>query len=50
MEEIIIKDNNTNTLLYIDKNSYYGFVFEEDNTIHNVSESVCKYFDLFYKF
>ena len=46
MEEIIIKDNNTNTLLYIDKNSYYGFVFEEDNTINNISESVCKYFDL----
>ena len=46
MEEIIIKDNNTNTLLYLDKNSYYGFVFQEDNTIRNVDRSVCKYFDL----
>ena len=47
MEEIRIKDKDTNILLYIDNHSYYGYVFSKDNTIHNVDESVCKYFDLF---
>ena len=47
MEEIIIKDNGNNILLYLDNHNYYGYVFSKDNTIDNVDASVFKYFDLF---
>lgn len=47
MEEITIKDKNTNIILYLDSHNYYGYIFFKDNIKNIIDVSVLKYFNLF---
>ena len=46
MEKIIIRDNNSNVLLYLSKNSIIGFKYI-NNEIKNVNSNVLTYFNYF---
>ena len=45
MEIIRIHDNISNIVLYLNKNNYFGYKFNNDNTIEKVDKKVFKYFD-----
>ena len=45
MDIVRIHDKTSNIVLYLDKNKYFGYKFNNDNTIEKVDKNVFKYFD-----
>ena len=47
MESIRIHEKNYDIVLYLDKNKFFGYKFNNDNTIEKIDKNVFKYFDFF---
>lgn len=45
MENIIIKTDNSNIIVYIEDNKIWGYQFNYDNSINYVDDSIFKYFE-----
>ena len=48
MERVIIKDDISNIILYLDKNNFYGYRFYNDNRVEKLDKSVFNYFSFIY--
>ena len=47
MKKVRIHEKNYDIVLFLNKNSFFGYKFNKDNTIEKIDKSVFKYFDFF---